>query len=385
MKKKIIYYLAFPVYLTFGFIIFIAFKFTKNILRSKKAKEKFVNFYYKILPRFPKKPAPPLMPAKTIMLNFAYYFLGDNIIFSSFIAELKKNCPDIKLIVLTNAKMAPFLARNPNIEMVICRQQGIGGFFRTISKLNSYDIDIVFDHTEINFELYRHILFYLFLKYKNLIAMDKAEPFVSVGVPWEVNAHITEMPRRVAAALGFKMPDNPKYQIYLTEDERKKAAAIKACFKNKKLLIINPGSSNKMRDISAGQVEGMYKFLDGNYKNIQIVFTGLPHVLDELSGRTQYAYIPRDFTLFDTLALLETADILISPDTGIAHAATAFAVPSFILYAGPDNREQGRIAVWHPNNPKSVLLQAKGEESVADIPMDKILPALKDFLDKYGF
>ena len=107
-------------------------------------------------------------------------------------------------------------------------------------------------------------------------------------------------------------------------------------------------------------------------------------MLEWFKPLADYAYIPQNFTLFDTLALLEIADFLISPDTGIAHAATAFEVPSFILYSGPNNPGQGNILVWNPNNPKAVLLQAEGKENLADIPMEKILLALKSFLDKNG-
>jgi ADP-heptose:LPS heptosyltransferase len=92
---------------------------------------------------------------------------------------------------------------------------------------------------------------------------------------------------------------------------------------------------------------------------------------DTRSGRVAFR---RTAGIRDAIALVATADLVFTPDTSIAHAATAFARPSVVLYVSDTAREWGRYG-----NPGRDL--ASTDRTLASLPLEPALLAIDELVD----
>ena len=150
-----------------------------------------------------------------------------------------------------------------------------------------------------------------------------------------------------AAAIGVA-PQPIRWDIPLSDDDREFAADYRS--PNKPLVVISPCSSNRSRNYRNWSIDN-YKttvqYLAG--KRCRIVLTGgrsdleleygealaADGVADNLIGRT---------SLKQLAALIDAADLLICPDSGPAHMATAFGTPVLGLYATSNPDRTGPYA-----------------------------------------
>lgn len=84
------------------------------------------------------------------------------------------------------------------------------------------------------------------------------------------------------------------------------------------------------------------------------------------------AIIPRLRELF---ALVAESDLVVTPDTGVTHIASAFARPTFALL-----RRRAEYEMWAPYHTPSVNVFGPTEESLADLDASTVVDALDDAL-----
>jgi ADP-heptose:LPS heptosyltransferase len=103
-------------------------------------------------------------------------------------------------------------------------------------------------------------------------------------------------------------------------------------------------------------------------------------VLGSPADRSRTAHIAHDGAatptntprLRDAIALVATADLVITPDTSIAHAASAFGTPAVALY------RRGTADAWGLYGTEGVNVLADGDLDA--LPVERVLPAVDRML-----
>ena len=82
-------------------------------------------------------------------------------------------------------------------------------------------------------------------------------------------------------------------------------------------------------------------------------------------------------TLSQLFATLSRGDLLISPDTAVTHAASAFRTPTLAL----QRKGHGR---WSPYGTPGRCVFGDDEKWLRDLPADRAVRALDDLIDELG-
>lgn len=167
-----------------------------------------------------------------------------------------------------------------------------------------------------------------------------------------INRTVAPVPRQhqvdgfleFARALGLDIKQ-PRWDLPVSAEAQEWAQ--KQMDPRRKTLMISPCSRHKLRNWPAGHFATVAEFAS-NELGMQVVLFGGPGQLEQETGiaieqSAQCAVINligRD-TLEQSKALLRQADLLISPDSGPAHIASALGTPVLGLYAATWSRRSG--------------------------------------------
>lgn len=149
-----------------------------------------------------------------------------------------------------------------------------------------------------------------------------------------------EFPRTLGIEVG-----EPRWDIPIEAEARQWAEA--QLGKDSKTLLISPCSSHALRNWSAENYAEVADWAQ-NQLGLQIVLSGGPSDLERDVGSAIEAgmqnsclnLVGKD-TLEQSKALLERADIVITPDSGPAHIASALGTPVIGLYAATWSKRSG--------------------------------------------
>ena len=159
--------------------------------------------------------------------------------------------------------------------------------------------------------------------------------------------HALEAMMSFASTIGAE-PQPIRWDIPLSEDARAFAADFLS--PNKPLVVISPCSSNRSRNFrnwSMANYAKVIEYLAG--KGCRIVLTGGRSELEVEYGETLSANGVADnligkTSLKELAALINASDLVICPDSGPAHMATAFSTPVLGLYATSNPDRTGPYA-----------------------------------------
>jgi len=148
--------------------------------------------------------------------------------------------------------------------------------------------------------------------------------------------HALEAMMSFATAIGAKSQPI-RWDIPLNANVREFAADYKSS--NKPLVVISPCSSNRSRNFRNWSIERYAATIQHlRNKGCRVVLTGGRSALEIEYGAALSANGAADNLIAKTTlkqlgALIEAADLVICPDSGPAHMATAFSTPVLGLYA----------------------------------------------------
>jgi heptosyltransferase I len=169
---------------------------------------------------------------------------------------------------------------------------------------------------------------------------------------WFVNHPVDHVPFQhqvpgfleFARALGVPFSD-PVWGLPVTDEDREWAAQVLPS--DRPVLMISPCSSHQLRNWSATGHARVADHAIGSL-GMNVVLTGGPSVLERSTGaaieaamnHTAVNLIGKD-TLTQSMALLENAAVLITPDSGPSHLASALGTPVLGLHAATWSRRSG--------------------------------------------
>lgn len=143
-------------------------------------------------------------------------------------------------------------------------------------------------------------------------------------------------------------------------------------------VLVNVSAGHHERAWPAEKFEILLRHLRARLPHANIVLASMPTeqtMADALAaaagGRAER------LTLSQLFAMLATADLLISPDTAVTHAASAFRTPTLTL----QRKGHGR---WSPYGTPGRSVFGDDEKWLRDLPADRAARALDSLLDELG-
>jgi len=276
--------------------------------------------------------------------------IGDTCHALAVVRRIQDNWPEAKITWIIGRTEAQLLADIPDIEFIIFdKSKGRRAYKEVRNALadKSFDIALCM-HASMRVNLlYRSIRAPIRLGFDRKRAKDFQWLFTNKRIAAAHGEHALEAMMSFAARIGVA-PQSIRWDIPLNEDVREFAADYRS--PNKPLVVISPCSSNRSRNFRNWSVENyaaMIKHLVS--KGCRVVLTGGPSeleieygaalsrngVADNLVGKT---------SLKQLAALINAADLVICPDSGPAHIATAFSTPVLGLYATSNPDRTGPFA-----------------------------------------
>ena len=276
--------------------------------------------------------------------------IGDTCHALAVVRRIQDNWPDAKITWIIGKTEAQLLADIPDIEFIIFdKSKGRQAYKDVRQGLGDASFDIALCmHASLraNF-IYRSIRAPIRLGFDRKRAKDFQWLFTNRRIDAEHGVHALEAMMSFASTIGAA-PQPIRWEIPLSEDAREFAADYKS--PNKPLVVISPCSSNRSRNFRNWSVANYAKAIEHLIsKSCRVVLTGGPSALEIEYGATLSASGVADnlvgkTSLKELAALIDAADLVICPDSGPAHMATAFGTPVLGLYATSNPDRTGPFA-----------------------------------------
>ncbi len=276
--------------------------------------------------------------------------IGDTCHALAVVRRIQDGWPRARITWIIGKTEARLLADIPDIEFIIFdKSKGLHAYKDVREALGDKTFDIALCmHASMRVNLlYRSIRAPVRLGFDRKRAKDFQWLFTNRRIAAAHGEHALEAMMSFATAIGVA-PRPMRWDIPLDEEVREFAADF--CDPNKPLVVISPCSSNRSRNFRNWSLENYAAAIKHLVnRNCRIVLTGGPSdleieygaalcangIADNLVGKT---------SLKQLAALIDAADLVICPDSGPAHMATAFGTPVLGLYATSNPERTGPFA-----------------------------------------
>lgn len=292
--------------------------------------------------------------------------LGDMIISTISFHNLKALYPKIFIGVITGNSAAKIIENNKDVDKIYFYKRSWFKILKLGLQLRKENYDLVID---IDRETTAQSIFLLrLIKARFTFGFNRAGYKlynINKSYQWD-SGHITKLHKAVFEGLKILPRDYEfdfRYILPLPKESVKLAEKTIKPLKKEggKVLIFNPFAASKRRCFSAKQALEIAALL----KNYQILVIGPAGKIKTFFK--DYKTLPANLHLTAqetalkggillNIALLKQADIIITPDTYIVHAATAFEKMQICVYLSSD---QENIILWGPNSQNAQLLENK--------------------------
>lgn len=314
--------------------------------------------------------------------------LGDMIVSTVFYKNLKNLLPKAEIHVISGPVTKVIIENNKNISAIYTYKKGWLSALKLGLKLRKKNFDLVID---IDKELSAPTILLLRLINARFVFGFNKEGYGLYNIKKQYTygqEHISNIYKKIIDELKIAPKDynfDYTYSLFIPKESTKLAdKVLKTLAKvglenNKPLVIFNPFAASKHRSLSAKQAKEVaqnlpdYNFLiigpENKLKNFLI--DNKPNNLFIVPSQ-----LAKQGGVNLSLALLKTADFLITPDTYIVHAANALNKPQLCIYRGAD---QENIRLWGPNTEKALILLA--EKDNKDLPAKTIIDSFKKLVN----
>ncbi|MCO6539468.1 MAG: glycosyltransferase family 9 protein [Gilliamella sp.] len=320
----------------------------------------------------------------SILIVMCDYGIGDAIVASFLIYELRKNNYNVSVVVDERLNfLFDYFIQVDNAFFF--NKKNIKKFIRAEEKIK---IDLAIDlYDEGNNSLRRVEIISSFKPTHTLGFNQSMYRQYDTSICYsDYDAHITE---RSCIALDFLNIDYDmvKYHLNIQYDELQLAKKFldKICDGLDKFIIVfNPFGSSKTKSLSFEQIEKITEFLTLQKDCITIVVGEQKEIvfIHELPN----VYINKNPSFIFTSALVSLCNLVITVDTSIVHVASAYNIPMIAVYNNRYNLCFDLNKVWAPisNNFELVFTKEnKGTEfgdPVSNLDIQFIIEKIKKML-----
>jgi heptosyltransferase I len=266
--------------------------------------------------------------------------IGDTCHALAVIRRLQDNWPEVGITWIIGKTESTLMSDIPDIDFVVFdKARGRAAYRDVHTALAGKHFDIALCmHASLRANLLiRSLPARLRLGFDKARAKDFQWLFTNRRIDAASGAHALEAMMAFATAIGAA-PRDLRWDIPLAQADRDFAAGIAA--HDKPLVVISPCSSQRARNFRNWSVENyaaVIRHLEAQ-QGARVVLTGGPSSLEkeygaELAARSKALDLVGQSTLKQLAALIARADLVICPDSGPAHMATALGTAVVGLYA----------------------------------------------------
>jgi ADP-heptose:LPS heptosyltransferase len=264
--------------------------------------------------------------------------LGDMILSRRVMRVIAESHPGLTLDVLASPGNAAGITGAPFVRKVIVfDKRDVGSYWRTASALRAERYDAVID-CMVTAPSVTTLLLMLASNapYRVGISGRGNDAAINVGVPPAGGMqHMSIELGALAAAFGVDPATvDWRPELYASPDQLEAAAARwRSVSPHGQRVLVNVSAGAESRQWQVEKYAAVIAHVKHRWPQAIVLITGAPHEQDRvnavarLSGGTP-APTPK---FADVFALVATADFVFTPETSIAHAASAFAPPAVVI------------------------------------------------------
>lgn len=357
--------------------------------RIKRLEQAWNRLFMRVLGRLmaaapPETPDWAARPYRVLYLR--HDKIGDMILSTSLIDAIARSHPTITLDVLASPANAPVLEGNPHVSSVIVWDKiRPWGYARLLRQLRRARYDAVVD------------CMVLAPSTTTLLLMLASGARHRIGVGGRINdyaltvrvapapsaVHYIDRSAVLATAFGVN-PDDVNWQptIYFSDDEIESANTVWNAHERieqgmvARRLLLNVSAGLSPRRWPDDRYVALVQHLRASAPDVTVLVIGAPVDSSRAmrvaeNGGVRYVATQK---LREAMALVATADFVVTPDTSIAHAASACRKPAVILF------EKGKDALWgrYGVPGRNVVSEDK---SLATLPVEPVIDAVDALLE----
>jgi ADP-heptose:LPS heptosyltransferase len=319
----------------------------------------------------------------TRVLFIRYDRVGDMVLCTGILRALATAFPRMKIDVLTTPANAPVLEHLPFVgDVIVHERRRWRDYPALIGRLAARRYDAVVDGLVIRPSVNSYTTLLMLASRAPARVGSAGRPHdrvynVRVAPPADIHReHHVDHLARLAEPFGIRDADwRPTLVATHVERETAKAQWDAAPGDGPRILV-NISAGQPCRRWPDDHFAATLSELRARRPDARIVIVSLEQ--DRVSATTLaslvggVATIPRLRELF---ALVAESDLVVTPDTGVTHIASAFARPTFALL-----RRRAEYEMWTPYHTPSVNVFGPTEQSLSDLAPATVIAALDEAL-----
>ncbi len=301
--------------------------------------------------------------------------IGDMILSTGLLRVIATSHSTIVLDVLASPANAPVLSEDPHVRSVIVFDRGKPlRYVDTVRRLRRARYDAVIDCMPTAPSLTTLLLMLASgARYRIGVAgRGHDDAFTLLAAPRQSARHIVDQLGALAAPFGVD-PDGADFspRLHLSARERVAAGATWSAHGGSgpgRRLLVNVSSGRSFRRWPDEHFVEAIRHLLGRQPALGVIVIGAPDERGRAAAIARAAGVGfvATATLREALALVDTADLVFTPDTGLAHAASALGRPAVVMHI------RGTAVQWGLyRSPGAEVSSADG--TLASLPVEEVL------------
>ncbi len=282
--------------------------------------------------------------------------IGDTCHTVPVVRTIQRAWPETEITWIIGRVEHTLLAGLDNVEFVVFdKGKGFAGYLDVRRALRGREFDLVL-HLHASM---RANLASLMVRSKTRLGFDRARArdyqwlFCNERITATRRQHVMDGLFEFSSALGIER-DEPYWDIPISDSDRD--FALSHIDGTDPLLVISPVTGQRARNYrnwSPGYYAEVADYVSQTYGARVLLSGGSTSLEREVGGliceqaRCEIVNLIGETTLKQVLALLERATVLLCPDSGPAHMATAVGTPVVGLYATSNRHRTGPYASQH--------------------------------------
>jgi len=307
---------------------------------------------------------------------------GDMIVSTGVMRAIAKSHPTITMDVLASPANAEILAGASYVQDVILfDRKRIARYPATMARLRRARYDAVID-CMVTAPSVTTLLLILAsgARFRIGIAGRGNDAAFNITVPADdrANAHMVDL----LSALGTAFEVNPREverrpTLEVTDAERTRALEAWGSNDGARRVLVNISAGSAERVWPESSYAAVVERVHARDPNAVVRIIAAPTEQNRARSIAQRggATVVQTPSIRDAFALVATADLVVTPDTSITHAASAFRTPSVVLFV------KGKAERWGLYDTPGANIEHT-EGTLATLPTDRVLAALEEQLDR---
>ena len=336
--------------------------------------------------RFRKK---EIKEIKKILFLFPSSAVGDTVVETFFIREIKKLFPQAKLDIFILKPSAALLQGNQNVNciftMPVNKYKKLCYLAWSVLSLRKNRYDLILDLPHSGYAPFRQIFLYLLGPAQVMSCNVKGYDFITYPLQWkEGKEHITKAVYiKALEMLGASEPFQVYYDLSIPPAAQEAVSSFweKYHLNNKKVLLFNTEGSSPSKTLSNKRVLEIIYALQKAYPQYQVLL---------LAYRKNFSEFPKEIPVLYTKSILvsaaavQKADYILTVDTGITHIADAYQKRMCILFSESIKKEFRPWVCHFWGSITEATMFAQNKKNVNCISNEEIVAAVTQNMPKEG-